>query len=166
MLDIAKAKLKDLESIRGILSQWTEAEEVEKYVSRIAEEIEGEREFNARYWVGKLKGKIVGVVGISDPLPKVLGLAKGKNPGEIKILYIDGKERGKGVGRILVNLVERKALSEKYDELLVRSAERYKNTAYGFYEKMGYVKVGVVSGGSEDKKMQVVGKVLRPLGKE
>jgi len=41
MMNIVKPKTKDLEQIRNILSQWTEIEEVDKYLVRISNEIGG-----------------------------------------------------------------------------------------------------------------------------
>ena len=160
MINIEKPKISDLEQIRNIFSQWTEIEEVEKYLSRISNEINGQTEFNMQFWVACENKIAVGVVGLSDPLPKVLPFAKTEKPGEIKILYVDTKKQGKGIGRFLVDFIEEEAIAQGYSELLIRSAEKYRETAYRFYEKMDYVKVGVVDGEDSSKKMQVFGKVL------
>jgi len=159
-MHISKPKLLDLDQIRKILLQWTEKIEVEKYVERIGKEVQGETEFNMHFWVAKEEDYVLGVVGLSDPLPKVIPLAKTQNPGEVKILYVDTAAQGRGVGKSLVEYVEKEAENVGYSELLVRSANRYKDSAYGFYEKMGYEKVGLVEGGDELKMMQVFGKVL------
>lgn len=161
MVTIAKPETKDLEKIREILGQWTEDEEVEKYIARIANEIDGKTEFNMQFWVAKEDKVVVGVVGLCNPLPKVLPLANTGNPGEIKILYIDTHRQGKGIGKLLVGYIEEEAHKQGYSELLIRSAERYRDTAYGFYEKLGYFKVGIIEGGERSQKMQVFSKVLK-----
>ncbi|HIH10664.1 TPA: GNAT family N-acetyltransferase [Candidatus Woesearchaeota archaeon] len=160
MVNITKPVTKNIEQIKEILSQWTEVEEVEKYITRISNEIDGKTEFNMQFWIAKEDETVVGVVGLCNPLPKILSFAKTSNPGEIKILYLDTQMQGKGIGKLLVGYVEKEADKQGYSELLVRSAERYRDTAYGFYEKLGYLKTGIVEGGEEFKKMQVFGKVL------
>ena len=160
MIIINKPTKEDLEMVRKILLQWTEKSEADKYIDRIKKEIGGTTEFNMHFWVAKNNGKAIGVVGLADPLPKVLPLAKTKNPGELKILYLYKKEQGKGIGKFLVDFVEEQAKKQGYSELLVRSAERYRDTAYGFYKNMGYKTIGVVSGSEKSKLMQVFSKKL------
>jgi len=139
---ISKPTTQDLESIRQILWQWTDLEEVEKYLGRISSEINGITEYSMGFWVIKDENLVIGVGGLSKPLPIVLPLAKLNNPGEIKILYLDNKFRGIGAGKQLINFLEQEAKNQGYTELFIRSAERYKETAYGFYQKMGYKIVG------------------------
>jgi N-acetylglutamate synthase-like GNAT family acetyltransferase len=138
---IEKPKVEDLETISQILKQWTESEEVEKYLSRINSEINGQTEYSMNFWVAKENSLAIGVGGLAKPLPTILPMAKSKNPGEIKILYIDNNYRGQGVGRKMINFLENEAKNQNYQELFIRSAQRYQDTAYGFYEKMGYIKL-------------------------
>lgn len=137
-MTIEKPKIEDLKMIRYILEQWTDLEEVEKYLSRIESEINGATEYSMNFFVAKDRELVVGVSGLSQPLPLILSLAKTINPGEIKIIYIDNNHRGKGLGREIINYLEQEARNQGYKELFVRSAERYKDTAYGFYKNMGY----------------------------
>jgi len=154
-MNISKPKTEDLDKIFEILLQWTEKGEAEKYIKRIKNEINGTTEFNMSFWVIKKDDEIAGVGGLSDILPSIKNLSKTKNPGELKILYLDNKFRGQGFGKILLNFLEEKAKDNKYTELIIRSAERYKNTAYGFYEKMGYKNIGLT-----DNNMAVFNKKL------
>jgi GNAT superfamily N-acetyltransferase len=160
MVDIVKPETYDLEQIRKILTQWTETEEADKYVTRISNEIGGKTEFNMQFWVARENGKAVGIIGLCNPLPKLLHLAKTHKPGELKILYVDTKNHGKGVGTNLLDFIADEAKKQGYSELLVRSAEKYRETAYGFYEKKGYVKLGVIDCNNCSKTMQVFGKLL------
>ena len=91
------------------------------------------------FWVIKDEVSAIGVGGLAEPLPIILPLAKSKNPGEIKILYIDNSHHGEGVGKQMIKFLEQEAKRIGHTELFIRSAERYKNTAYGFYKKMGYL---------------------------
>ncbi len=138
---IEKPKTEDLKMIRCVLEQWTEQEEVEKYLLRIESEINGITEYSMNFWVIKDGKSVVGISGLAKPLPLVLPLAKTDNPGEIKILYIDNNHRHQGAGSQMVNYLEQEAKNEGYKELFIRSAERYKDTAYDFYENMGYEQI-------------------------
>jgi GNAT superfamily N-acetyltransferase len=150
-----KPAVMDIPRVGEIMEQWTKKEEVDKYSERIRREILGENKYNMQFFVVKDSGKIIGVGGISDIHPKVKKFSKKKNPGAIKIIYLDDAARGKGYGRFLLENLESVANENNYDELLIRSAERYRDTAYGFYEKMGYEQVGEVQGGKPDKVMAV-----------
>ncbi len=154
-MEIIKPKIEDLDKIFEILSQWTEKEEALKYTERIKNEINGMTEFNMSFWAIKKDDEVVGVGGLSDILPAIKSFAKTENPGELKILYLDNKTRGQGIGRVLLNFLEEKAKENKYTELMIRSAERYKDTAYGFYEKMSYKNIGLT-----DNNMAVFSKEL------
>ena len=50
---IEKPKIQDLKMIRSVLEQWTELEEVEKYLSRIESEINGSTEYSMNFFVVK-----------------------------------------------------------------------------------------------------------------
>lgn len=144
-MNIVKPKIEDLDKMFEILLQWTEKEEAEKYIKRIKNEINGITEFNMSFWIIKKDKEVAGVGGLSDIFPSIKTLSKTANPCELKILYLDNKFRGQGFGKILLNFLEEKAKMSKYTELMIRSAERYKNTAYGFYEKMGYQNLGLTN---------------------
>src|SRR3989344_531403 len=98
---------------------WTEKEEVDKYIKRITNEINGKVKFNLHFWVAKEDNHAIGIIGLCDPLPKILPFAQSDKPGEIKILYLDNTYRGKGIGRKLVNFIEKEAIRQGYKELLV-----------------------------------------------
>lgn len=141
--EIIKPKIEDLDRIFDILFQWTEKEEAEKYVKRIKNEINGTTEFNMSFWIIKKDEEIAGTGALSDILPSIKSFSKTENPCELKILYLDDKFRGLGLGKIFLNFLEEKAKKNENTELMIRSAEKYKDTAYGFYEKMGYKNVGL-----------------------
>jgi len=142
-MEIIKPNNQDLNRISEILFQWTEKEEAEKYTQRIKNEINGMTEFNMSFWVIKKDDEVIGIGGLSDILPSIKSFSKTDNPGELKILYLDNKFRGKGFGKTLINFLEEKAKENKYTELMIRSAEKYRDTAYDFYEKMGYKSIGL-----------------------
>jgi len=140
-MSIEKPTIEDLEAIRQILEQWTEPEEVEKYLIRIESEINGSSEFSMNFFVVRGENNVIGIGGLSKPLPIIMSLAKTSHPGEIKILYLDNNNRSRGFGRQMINYLEREAGKQGYKELFVRSAARYEDTAYGFYKNMGYEQI-------------------------
>ncbi|MFZ4631804.1 MAG: GNAT family N-acetyltransferase [Patescibacteria group bacterium] len=152
---IEKPKIEDLKAIAQILEQWTEKEEVEKYLSRIESEINGYTEYSMNFWVVKDGKFVIGVGGLAEPLPKILSLSKSKKPGEIKILYINSIHQSKGAGRQMVEFLEQEARNQGYTELFIRSAERYKDTAYGFYKNMGYEAIG-----KTENNMKIFSKII------
>ncbi|MDD3648095.1 MAG: GNAT family N-acetyltransferase [Candidatus Dojkabacteria bacterium] len=157
---VQKPYKSDIRAIRLILNQWTDPEEVGKYIKRIEDEIDGKTKYNMQFFVLKSNSVVCGVGGIADPLPKTLRFSRFKCPGEIKILYMDNQYRGQGLGRTLLEYLENEAQKDGYDELIIRSAERYRDTAYSFYEQMGYESAGQIEGEAEGKKMSVFRKAL------
>ena len=145
-MEIRKPFVKDLPRIEQILNQWTEQSEVEKYLARISDEISGKVEYNTRFWVICNNDIVVGLGGLSDTLPKVLHLAKTENSIEIKVLYLDNELRGKGYGAELLRFLEDESLKTGHKEVIIRSAIRYRDSAYGFYRHKGYDLVGYVDG--------------------
>jgi 2'-5' RNA ligase/GNAT superfamily N-acetyltransferase len=146
MMDIVfrKPETGDIADVRNILNQWTEPEEVEKYCQRINNEIESHTEFNMHFWVSENDGKVVGIGGLADPLPKVIEFCRGGKSVEIKILYLDSAARGLGLGKEFLVFLERQAAESDNDEIIIRSDNKYEKTAWGFYDKMGYMRVGTV----------------------
>lgn len=154
-MTICKPSNLDIKSIKEILSQWTDLEEVEKYTARIQDEIKGRSQFSMQFWVINDEDIVVGVAGLANILPKIKQFSKTGNPCEIKILYLDKNQRGKGYGKSFIDFLENKAVEQGRTEILVRSATLYKDTAWGFYEKFGYKRCGTV-----DRDMAVFRKLL------
>lgn len=159
MIVIRKPLQKDLGKIRNILSQWNDEADTEKYLSRIKNEIAGINEFNMKFWIAFDK-EALGVIGLSDLSPDLNNFSKTNEPGQLKILYVDNEERGRGVGKMLTEYLERVAKRQGYKELIVKSAEIYKDTAWGFYERMKYKPLGFVDNKTHDGKSKTFGKML------
>lgn len=162
-LQLSKPQIDDLPAIRQILLAWNTQSETAKYAKRVKQEIDGQPEFNQRFWVLKNKSKVVGLGGLADCQPKLQPFVTVDEPSclaELKAVYLSPECRGQGWGRFLVIGLETKAAQQGCKQLLLVSADKYKDTAYGFYRHLGYNRVGTVEGGSENKKMAVFSKVL------
>jgi len=160
-MKILKPRKEDLVEIKNILSQWNDEEYTEIYFSRVRNEIDGILEFNMKFWIAFDNG-VLGVIGLSDLSPDLSIFSKTDKPGQLKILYIDDKMRGKKIGKKLTLFIERETLKQGYKEILVKSAEIYKDTAWGFYEKMGYKQMGLTNNNRNDKKSMIFQKTLKP----
>lgn len=158
-LDFNLPKPEDLVAIANILSQWNDKDEVEKYITRIQNEIDGQTEYGMNFYTMKENNKLIGIGGLADPLPSIMSYAKTENPGELKILYLDNQARGNNFGKKFLNWLEEKALSDERSELLVRSAEKFRETAFEFYKTCGYEDLGQIEN-SDQKIMELFRKDL------
>lgn len=138
---IRKAKKQDIDAIRFILSDWLTAEEVDYYTKRIGVLI-SEPKYDTHYFVALLNNKIVGVAGYRQPVPKILKFASSIKPAELCLLYVDNEQRGHGVGTALLNFVIEQAKAKGYNELVVRSADKFAKNGWGFYDRIGLIRVG------------------------
>lgn len=155
-MHILKPQLSDLPQIKNILSQWTNPQETQTYLDYVKAEIQSQPQFHQQFFIAKDHHQVLGIIGLTDVLPQTLPFAKTTNFTELKFLYVDGNTHGQGVGSGLLNFVENIA-KKNYDEILVRSANRYQPNAQTFYEKMGYEKVGFIN---KEKPMTVFSKVF------
>lgn len=158
-IDFSLPKAEDLTGIANILSQWNDQEEVEKYIARIQNEINGQTEFGMNFYTMKDNNKLIGIGGLADPLPSIMSYAKTPKPGELKILYLDNQARGKNFGKQFLTWLEKQALSQERTELLVRSAEKFRDTAFEFYKACGYEDLGQIEN-SDQKPMELFRKEL------
>lgn len=158
-MEIRKPQKGDLPEIKNILSEWNDEEYTKIYFSRVRNEINGITEFNMKFWIAS-DNVVLGIIGLSDLSPDLLIFSKTDKPGQLKILYIDNKMQGKKIGKKLTLFIEKEALKQGYKELLVKSADIYKNTAWGFYEKMGYKQMGLIDNSRNDKKSMIFQKMF------
>lgn len=155
IMNIDKPKIGYIKAIKKILAQWTNQEEVDKYITRIQNEIKGISQFGMQFWVIRDQNEVIGVGGLADILPKISEYSQTSHPCEIKILYLDKTERGKGFGKIFLEFLEKTAKDIGKEEILIRSALLHQDTAWGFYEKHGYKKCGTI-----DNDMAVFRKII------
>lgn len=152
---VRSLKKEDLDSLKPILATWIKdrrtgqplPDEVEEDLQLMSESVEGKND--RTYLVAEgLDGEIIGVVGFKTPDETMLTFTKTQNPVELVNAYVKSDERkGKGVGRALVAKLEEKAREKSYTEIVLNSGPRYKDTGWGFYNKLeGYKKVGIAVG--------------------
>lgn len=145
----------DIPSLRPILATWVKdrttgqplPEEVEEDLQVMQESIGGN---NGRtYFVAEdLDGSVIGVIGFKIPDPRMLPFTESLKPAELVNAYVSQDRRaGKGVGRALVSKLEEEAKTKGFTEIVLNSGPRYKDTGWGFYDKLeGYQRVGIAKG--------------------
>lgn len=155
---------KDLEAIKRVLSDWLSVEEVKHYTESIREIVSTslpQPKFDSHYYVAIFCGGIVGVAGFRMLNPMLLQFATTKTPAELCMLYVAKEHRGgKGVGTALLNYVIDEVKKRKYEEIIVRSAEKFADTGWGFYDKMGFCRVGQLQQSETEKKSQIWAKKI------
>jgi len=157
-IEIRSVNKNDLSAISEVLLDWLTAEEVEHYIKQIHDIISDTSgpKFDSHYYVAVLDKVVIGLVGFREPLPKLLKFTTKAKPAELCMIYVSNKHRGgQGVGTALLNYVIKELVARKYDELVVRSAEKFSDTGWGFYDSLGFERVGQLLPPESETKSQV-----------
>lgn len=146
---IRPAENTDLGAINAVLLDWLSDQETLHYTKTINEVVldsTTEPVFDSHYYVAIFGKEVIGVVGFRTPNPKLLQFSTTQKPAELCMLYVTKQYRGgRGVGTALLQYVMEEAQKRKYEELLVRSSEKFSDTGWGFYDKMGFARVGTLA---------------------
>lgn len=145
-------RTEDIPQLKPILETWIRdretqeplPDEVASLMDAMGKSIDGEND--RVYLVAQAPDdQVVGVVGFKNPDATMLSFAKTHNPAELINAYVAEDQRGgKGVGTALVRGLETEARSRGYTEIILNSGPRYKNTGWGFYDRLsGYERLGV-----------------------
>lgn len=157
---IRKPIPKDFDAIYHILNEWLEQPYLDELFQLIKEENIQHLDYNRQHFVLEENNIVIGIGGIADLIPDMKSYAKSDKPGSIKSLYIADKYRGKGYGKKLLLSLEQILKSEGYTEIILRSAEKFQSTAWDFYIKMGYNKLGVMTIHDDKTIMAVFSKLI------
>lgn len=145
----------DLAPLKPILETWVRDPKSGEILSRevmddllsMSDSLNGRN--SMEYLVAQnLSGRVIGMMGLSDPKDVLIQFATTSNPLELVNAYIDKNHRaGQGVGTALVNRLIEKAIEKGSIELLLDSGPRYKETGWGFWDKQpGFRRVGIAEG--------------------
>lgn len=91
-------------------------------------------------------GVVAGLLGYRDAVAMAKQFSTGNKPIEIYSLFVDTNLHQKGIGRSLINFLEDFAIKNNYDEIVVRCADKFKDTGWIFYEKMGFTLASTIKG--------------------
>lgn len=142
----------DIDSLRPVLQTWIRdrdtgapiPEEVEEDLKTMLDSTEAGN--SSHFLVAETgDGVVIGVIGFRKPDQKMIEYTHTPDPAEIINAYVRSDYRGgKGVGRALVDKLEEEAKKMGFTEVVLNSGPRYKDTGWGFYDKLpGYERVGI-----------------------
>ncbi len=101
------------------------------------------RDKSQHYVVTRNDDKVaIGYIGFRSCIKDLLPFTFTDKPLEVNALYIEENEQGKGIGNMLVQYIRYMAEQKRYTEIILRSGQRFKDTSWGFYEKIGFERVG------------------------
>jgi len=134
---IRKVKSEDLNQVRKIYSKvWidentgkTQDEEVRYFSNKVSESI-NKTEGDEQYLVLEKDNEILGIIGFRKPHSKFGPFIKTSKPIELYALYVLNKKRG--VGSALTNKLIEIGKNNRYTEIVIFSASRWKNS-WSFY---------------------------------
>lgn len=148
--EIRPLVINDLLEIKPILETWLKSRDTgEPLPDEVIETIETmqdsiKKENNRIYLVAKEEGSVIGVIGYKYPDDTMRGFSRTENPAELINAYVNPEQRGRGVGKALVDKLEEMAKSKEFTEIILNSGPRYKDTAWEFYDNLpGYQRVGI-----------------------
>jgi len=134
---------KDLVAIREIYSLYYKDEkDLEHFLNRVKEVLnksELAQQWDFHYLVGEVDGEVVGLIGFRKPAEKLMQFTKTSKPVELYSLFVG--EKSKGTGRLLLVEMTKQVRGSGYTEIVVYSSEKW-NESWGFYDKLGFVRVG------------------------
>lgn len=122
--DAQKLAILFFDTIRTINTKDYSAEQVEAWAPELAS-------WDMQRWQDSFKNKFVFLAEQNDD---IMGFAELENDGHIDRFYIHKDFIGKGVGKVLYQAIEEKALSLSIKKLFVEASI----TARPFFERMGF----------------------------
>lgn len=149
---VRSLQLADLDQIKPILETWVKKDNGDPIPAEVEQDLDIlraslEPDSNRHFFVAEADGQVVGVIGMQPLDPKMQALpflTAPPNPIELINAYVARDMRGgRGVGRALVSQVEAHAKALGHSHVVLNSGPRYRNTGWGFYDKIGYERIGV-----------------------
>lgn len=145
---IRDAVSRDLENIRTLLEEWStetnndhiETSEVDLVVSDVSRFTSNDLRFGRVYRVAEdIDGNLLGLMGMcaaSDILSPLAPSVTRGNAGELISAFVSSKARGHGIGRLLVASLEEEAMNRKFEDMLVVSGSRFRETGWPFWQSL------------------------------
>jgi ribosomal protein S18 acetylase RimI-like enzyme len=143
--------IRDLSFLRSILNCWIKdrdtgellTDEVSKTLMEMGKSVI--KDTGRTYLIAEEGGEILGVMGLKQPDLVMGTFAASESPIELVNAYVrPDVRRGRGVGTALVDGLESAARKLGKKEILLNSGPRYSETGWGFYDRLGFDRVGVI----------------------
>lgn len=149
--DVRLLKESDIEVVRIILETWIRNsqtreiihEEVSEVLSNMAKSVRHENK--KTYFVAEEHNQAIGIMGVVLPEADILAFGQTDQPIELVNAFVAKDHHGgRGVGRALVARIEEEMHHLGYTEMILSSGPRYKESGWGFYDAIGFVRCGVI----------------------
>lgn len=131
----------DKEQILSLLKEWVkDKNEIEERIDEIIKNI-------SSYLVAEDSRVAIGLIGYQPACKQVTDFVTDNIPtAEIISLYVNKKHQKQGIGKALIEAIEKETQRKGYKDIIIWSGPRYKETGWGFYNKLkDYKKVGFVN---------------------
>lgn len=147
---VRELKIDDLDQLRPILERWIRTtvdgevikEEVEEDLQTMRDSLEGRLDATFFVAVRQSDNSVAGVGGVlRAPRPAVKQFMVTERPVELINMYMSDREGG--IGSAVLAKAEDFAKKHGYTEMGLDSGPRYEKTAWGFYDKKGFTRVGI-----------------------
>lgn len=158
-------RLDDLDHIQSIVETWARSwlrvvdgrvrgtvitSEVDEIIERVQASLT-DSSIGSFYVLRGSDGIPVGMAGLAPVDPRMMQFTQTERPIEMTNVYLDNAYRGQGLGRQLVDSVLDTARESGYTEVVWNSGPRFKDTAWGFYERVYGPQVGTAEKYYDDK---------------
>lgn len=146
-LKISPIAIDDLNLVSNLLKSYLQDEnEVYYFVNIIKETINGTVAGTSEKYVAAkdVDNEVVGILGYRNTIKKFLPFTSTPNSIEIYALFVDKDNLKKGIGKNLIEYLKDYAKNKGYSEILVRSAYRFKDSGWKFYERLGFQLIGII----------------------
>jgi hypothetical protein len=150
---IREPRLEDIAALQPILEHWIRdrrtgellTEEVASTLRAIETSIEGQGE--TRYRVAETPaGEVIGVMGLKPAAESMKPFTAGTRSAELINAFVSPDKLIKGTGLALATQLEGVARQEGYDEVVINSGPRYKDTGWSFWTALYDQPVGIARG--------------------
>lgn len=131
------------EHVRRMDTREVIKEEIEDDLERMRRSLNPQSE--EHFFVAKtIAGLLLGLMGYGEPTKIMLKATHSdpKNTTELFLAHVANAYQRQGVGHQLIATIEREARSRGKRWLILNSGPRYKDSGWGFYDRIGYKRVG------------------------
>lgn len=144
---IRSSSIKDIDQLERIIKHvlsdkdgCVDADRFNRYKQSLVDTIEKRNPDKTQHYVVARNEdqKVIGYLGYRSCIKELLLFTYTSKPLEINALYVDTEEQGKGIGNLLMQYIRIKAEEKKYTEITLRSGMCFKESSWGFYERLGF----------------------------
>lgn len=131
----------DVSAVKDIYELYWSGDFKDNLINRLRGYVENAPEViqqSFKYFVAENNGEVIGVAGYRNTPLHMIEFTSTAHPAELYILAV--KNKGRGLGKMLVDKVKDELVKSKYTEVVLYSGEAHKES-WGFYDHSGFERV-------------------------